>query len=78
MQESNENIKVLFICMHNSARSQIAEEYLKRLGEGKFEAESASFEPRQINPLVLKVMKEDGFDLTKKKYSGCMGSLPGG
>lgn len=67
MKESNEKIKVLFICVHNSARSQIAEEYLKRLGESKFEAESAGFEPGKINPLVLEVMKEDGFDLTKKK-----------
>ena len=59
--------KVLFICVHNSARSQMAEELLKKLGGDKFEAESAGFSPTEINPLVTKVMKEEGIDLSEKK-----------
>lgn len=59
--------KVLFLCVHNSARSQMAEAYLKILGGDAFEAESAGFEPTVINPLVIQVMKEDHIDLTGKK-----------
>ncbi|MFO7888582.1 MAG: arsenate reductase ArsC [Eubacteriales bacterium] len=59
--------KVLFICVHNSARSQMAEEFLKKLGKGKFEVESAGFEPKKINPYVVEVMKEEGIDLSSKK-----------
>jgi arsenate reductase len=58
--------KVLFICVHNSARSQMAEAYLKQLGGDTFEVESAGFEPTQINPLVVEVMKEEGIDLSEK------------
>jgi arsenate reductase (thioredoxin) len=60
--------KILFICQHNSGRSQIAEAYLKKLtGEG-FGIESAGLAPAGgINPLVVEVMKEDGIDLSGKK-----------
>lgn len=58
--------KVLFICVHNSARSQIAEAYLKQLGGDAFQVESAGFEPTVINPLVVKVMQEEGMDLSGK------------
>ncbi len=60
-------VKVLFICIHNSARSQIAEEFLRLLSGEKFEVESAGFEATEINPLVRQVMKEEGIDLTDKK-----------
>lgn len=60
--------KVLFICIHNSARSQMAEEYLKQLGGDTFEVESAGFEPTEINPFVIQVMKEEGIDLSGKKH----------
>lgn len=59
--------KVLFICVHNSARSQMAEEWLKRLAPGDFEVESAGLEPGTINPLVAAVMAEVGVDLSTKK-----------
>lgn len=59
--------KVLFICVHNSARSQMAEELLKKLGGDGFEVESAGLEPSAINPLVVKVMQEEGVDLSEKE-----------
>lgn len=61
-------IKVLFICRHNSGRSQIAEAYLKKFYGDYFKIESAGFEPLQeINPLVVRVMNEAGIDLSEKK-----------
>ena len=59
--------KVLFICIHNSARSQMAEEFLRLLGGEEFEVESAGFEATEINSLVIQVMKEEGIDLTGKR-----------
>jgi arsenate reductase len=58
--------RVLFVCIHNSARSQIAEAFLRKLGGPDFEVESAGFEPTVINPLVVEVMKEEGIDLSAK------------
>ncbi len=62
-----EKIKVLFVCTHNSARSIIAEAFLNTLGEDRFHAESAGLEPRETNPLVIRVMREEGYDLTGRK-----------
>jgi arsenate reductase len=59
-------IQVLFVCVHNSARSQMAEAYLNILGEGKFHAESAGIEPGTLNPFVVKAMAEDGIDISGK------------
>lgn len=56
-------IKVLFVCQHNSARSQIAEAYAKKFGEDCLIAESAGIEPSVINPLVAEVLREDGIKL---------------
>lgn len=58
--------KVLFVCIHNSARSQMAEAYLKKFGGTEFEVQSAGFEPTSINPLVAEAMLEDGIDLSAK------------
>ncbi len=55
---------VLFVCVHNSARSQMAEAFLNQLCPDEFEAQSAGLEPTQINPLVVEVMKEVGIDLS--------------
>jgi arsenate reductase len=55
--------KVLFVCIHNSARSQMAEAYLNHLGTDLFEAESAGLEPGNLNPLAVTVMKEEGIDI---------------
>ena len=59
-----DKIKVLFICIHNSARSQMAEAILKQKGGGKFEVESAGLEPGTLNPLVVDVLKEIGIDIS--------------
>jgi arsenate reductase (thioredoxin) len=58
--------KILFVCIHNSARSQMAEAFLKKYGGDLFEAESAGIEPGTMNPNVVTVMKEVGIDLTGK------------
>jgi len=59
--------KVLFICVHNSARSQMAEAWLNHVCSDYFEAQSAGLEPGTINPLVVQVMQEIGIDLSGKK-----------
>ena len=60
--------KILFICQHNSGRSQIAEAYLKKFAGTDFVVESAGLEPAEsINPLVIEAMMEDGIDLSAKK-----------
>ena len=59
--------KVLFICTHNSARSQIAEAYINRLLGDRYEAHSAGTEPSSINPYVVKVMEEVDIDLTEAR-----------
>ncbi|MDK2825951.1 protein tyrosine phosphatase [Methanolobus vulcani] len=67
MVSDKNKINVLFICIRNSGRSQIAEAYLKKIGGERFEVESAGYKPEPINSLVLKVMEEDGFDLSGSK-----------
>jgi arsenate reductase (thioredoxin) len=59
--------KVLFMCIHNSGRSQIAEAFLNNIGGDKFEAESAGLEPGNLNPLVIEAMKEVGIDISKNQ-----------
>src|ERR1051325_1520307 len=60
-------IKLLFVCVHNSARSQMAEAYLNHFGAGRFAAESAGLEPGVLNPRVVQVMKEDGIDISRNQ-----------
>ncbi|MHC1729561.1 MAG: arsenate reductase ArsC [Syntrophobacteraceae bacterium] len=59
--------RVLFICVHNAARSQMAEAFLNGLGAGIFEAHSAGLEPTGVHPLVVDAMKELGYDLSGYK-----------
>jgi len=59
--------KVLFVCVHNSARSQIAEAYLKQMAGDRFEVESAGLEPGKLNPIVVEAMKEVGIDISQNK-----------
>lgn len=60
-------IKVLFVCIHNSARSQMAEVFLNNLAGDKFEAESAGLEPGLLNPIVVDAMRKIGIDISKNK-----------
>ena len=57
--------RVLFICVHNSARSQMAEAFLKKYGGDRFEVESAGLEPGKLNPVVVEAMKEVGIDISQ-------------
>ena len=57
--------KVLFVCIHNSARSQMAEAFLNQTCGERFEAESAGLEPGTLNPLVVEAMAEVGIDISK-------------
>jgi arsenate reductase (thioredoxin) len=58
--------KVLFICVHNSARSQMAEAFLNLACPDYFEAHSAGLEPGTLNPLAVEAMKEIGIDISGK------------
>jgi len=62
--------RVLFVCIHNSARSQMAEAFLNKYGKDHFIAESAGLEPGKMNPNVVKVMQEKGIDLSQKGTQG--------
>jgi arsenate reductase (thioredoxin) len=57
--------RVLFVCIHNSARSQMGEAYLKQLGGEKYEVESAGITPGSLNPFAVRVMAEDGIDISR-------------
>jgi arsenate reductase len=57
-------IRVLFVCTGNSARSQMAEAVLKRIGGADFEVHSAGTEPKGINPYTVRVLDDAGFDLS--------------
>ena len=57
--------KVLFICVHNSARSQMAEAFLNDICGDEFEAESAGLEPGTLNPVVVDAMAETGIDISQ-------------
>jgi arsenate reductase len=59
--------KVLFVCIHNSARSQMAEAFLNQICPDEFEAQSAGLEPGKLNPNVVKVMQEIGIDISGNK-----------
>jgi arsenate reductase (thioredoxin) len=56
--------RVLFLCTHNSARSQMAEGYLRHLAGDRFEVASAGTEARGVHPLAVRAMAEDGIDIS--------------
>ena len=64
--------KVLFICVHNSARSQMAEAWLNHICGEFFVAQSAGLEPGKLNPLAVKVMSEVGIDISAKKTQAAL------
>ena len=56
--------RVLFLCTHNSARSQMAEGFLRDLGGDRFDVASAGTEARALNPLAVQAMAEEGIDIS--------------
>jgi arsenate reductase (thioredoxin) len=56
--------RVLFVCIHNSARSQMAEAFINDICGGEFEAMSAGLEPGKLNPIVVEAMREIGIDIS--------------
>ena len=59
--------RVLFVCTHNSARSQMAEAFLNTLSEGRFAAESAGTEARGLHPMTIQAMAEVGIDISLQR-----------
>jgi arsenate reductase len=59
--------RVLFVCIHNSARSQMAEAFLNQICGDEFEAHSAGLEPGKLNPIVVEAMQEVGIDISGNK-----------
>ncbi|OGE19604.1 MAG: arsenate reductase [Candidatus Dadabacteria bacterium RIFCSPHIGHO2_12_FULL_53_21] len=59
--------RVLFVCVHNSARSQMAEELLRKIAGDRFDVESAGLEPGKLNPYAVAALREEGIDITGKE-----------
>ena len=57
-------IRVLFVCTHNSARSQMAEAFLRAMGGERFDVESAGTEPGSLHPMAIQAMAEAGIDIS--------------
>lgn len=57
-------LKVLFVCIHNSARSQMAEAFFNQYAPDGDIAESAGITPGALNPYVVRAMAEKGFDIS--------------
>jgi arsenate reductase (thioredoxin) len=72
IKAKDEKIRVLFVCVHNSARSQMAEAFLNRLTADRFEAESAGLDPGELNPLAVEVMREEGIDISANRTTSVL------
>jgi arsenate reductase (thioredoxin) len=60
--------KILFVCVENAGRSQMAEAFAKKYGSDKIEASSAGNKPSEaVNPVVVEAMKEAGIDISANK-----------
>ena len=70
--------KILFICVHNSARSQMAEALLNQTCGEQFKATSAGLEPGTLNPLAVEVLQEIGIDITGKETQAVSDVIAGG
>jgi arsenate reductase len=70
--------RVLFVCIHNSARSQMAEAFLNQICGDTFEAHSAGLEPGKLNPVVVEAMREVGIDISGNKTKGVFDYIKAG
>jgi len=59
--------KVLFVCIHNGARSQMAEAFLNQICGKVFDAQSAGIEPGKLNPVVVDAMREVGLEISRNQ-----------
>ena len=59
--------RVLFLCSHNSARSQMAEGFLRAASAARFEVQSAGTRATRVHPLAIAVMREAGVDISKQR-----------
>ena len=59
-------IRVLFLCVHNSARSQMAEGLLRSMAGDQFEVFSAGSEPTFVNPFAVRALRDEGIDITNQ------------
>ena len=62
--------RVLFLCIDNSALSQMAEVFLRKYADDRFEPYSAGLEPKEVHPLAIKVMDEVGIDISNQASKG--------
>jgi len=61
-------MKILFVCVHNAGRSQMAEAFFNQMARGKAEALSAGTKPAdKVNPVVVRAMREAGLDISGQK-----------
>jgi arsenate reductase len=67
--------RVLFVCTHNSARSQMAEAFLRQWGDDRYQAFSAGTAPGQVRPEAVAVMREVGIDISAQQSKGVEGYL---
>ena len=65
-----ERARVIFLCTGNSARSQMAEAFLRKYGNDRYEAFSAGLEPKALNPFTIRVMREIGMDVSGQRSKG--------
>jgi arsenate reductase len=63
-------LKVLFVCVHNSARSQMAEAFFNQYAQNSDSSESAGIEPGTLNPYVIRAMAEKGVDISNNTTKG--------
>lgn len=63
-------VRVLFLCTGNTARSQMAEAFLRKYAGERFEVFSAGLEPGEINPFTIQVMQETGIDMSSHHSKG--------
>ena len=61
-----DKLRVLFLCVHNSARSQMAEGLLRALGGDRFDVFSAGSEPTSVNPFAIRVLRDAGIDIARQ------------
>jgi len=67
LSSESHSMRVLFVCTHNSARSQMAEGFLRHIGGSAFEAVSAGTEPGTLHPLAVEAMAEVGVDISGQR-----------